>query len=150
MKTKECEVCGNDIPAESSHCRFCGSRQRTQHLAAGLREKIRTVNLKAGMPTVEEGLEQLRREIHSAKQSEVKLLRIIHGWGSSGRGGKLRDAVRRFLEVQKKAERIRSFLAGDKFARDGAAGSKLLSDYPELRRTERTDVNNPGITFVEL
>ncbi|MDI6809126.1 MAG: Smr/MutS family protein [Candidatus Eisenbacteria bacterium] len=150
MKTKECEVCGNEIPLDSLRCRFCGSQQRGQRWVAAPREKIRTVNLKAGMPTVEEGLERLICEIHRARQSEIKLLRIIHGWGSSGRGGKLRNAVRRFLQDQLKAKRIRSCLAGDKFARDGAAGSKLLADYPELRRTQRTDIENPGITFVEL
>jgi dsDNA-specific endonuclease/ATPase MutS2 len=92
---KECEVCGHEIADHASKCPFFEGLHR---LVAPTqpRVKVKTVNLEAGLPRVEEALIRLAREIANARQMKIRVLRIIHGWGSSGKGGKLRDACRAF------------------------------------------------------
>ncbi len=45
---------------------------------------IKTVNLKSDMPLVREALGRLERELGLARQNQTQLLKIIHGYGSTG------------------------------------------------------------------
>jgi hypothetical protein len=48
-----------------------------------------TLNLEAGFPTVDEVRRRLVSEVQSAKARGVRVIKVIHGWGSSGEGGKM-------------------------------------------------------------
>lgn len=146
---KDCDTCGNEIPDPAAVCRFCGSRQ-TPSARPLPREKIRTVSVKDAMPTVEEGLARLEAELARAKASGATVVRVIHGYGSSGKGGALRDACRAFLAREARAGRIRSFVPGDDYSRATVAGRNLMGKWPDLKAAERTDSGNPGITMVEV
>jgi len=146
---KDCETCGNEIPDIATTCRFCGTHQHTK-APAGSREKIRSVNVEAGLPSITEGLVRLEGDIMRAKQAGIRVVRVIHGWGSTGTGGKLRDACRAFLQRQLAAKRIRSIVHGDDYSRSAVSARELMSRWPDLKASERSDTNNPGITFVEL
>ena len=89
-------------------------------------------------------------DIMRAKQAGIRVVRVIHGWGSTGTGGKLRDACRAFLQRQLAAKRIRSIVHGDDYSRSAVSARELMSRWPDLKASERSDTNNPGITFVEL
>jgi len=45
------------------------------------------------MPSVQEALQRLEREMAVARQGKLALLKVIHGYGSSGAGGDIRVAV---------------------------------------------------------
>ena len=130
-------------------CRFCRSHQHVQFIAAQ-REKIRTVNIETGLPSALDALRRLENEIMRTRQAGVRVVRVIHGWGSTGIGGKLRDACRAFLTREIKAKRIKTMLPGDDYSTATVATRELIARYPDLRKSERSDTNNPGITFVEL
>ncbi len=49
--------------------------------------ECQAVNLEAGMPTVDVARIHLNMALCSAKANRVKVLKLIHGYGSSGRGG---------------------------------------------------------------
>ena len=149
MKTKDCETCGNPIPAASADCRFCGSRQNGGNQAKP-REKVRTVNLEAGMPTVEEALATLDARISRAMSDGVRLLRVIHGYGSTGRGGKIRAAWRAVLHRKLASRQASAVICGEDYLPASLAARDLVRRFPELKTSERTDADNPGITFVEL
>ena len=51
------------------------------------------VNLEAGMPTVDMARTHLNMTLRSAKANRVKVLKLIHGYGSSGKGGAIRADV---------------------------------------------------------
>ena len=52
------------------------------------------------MPLVCEALERLDRELSAARQEKAKLLKLIHGYGSTGAGGDIRIAAQnRLLEM---------------------------------------------------
>ena len=107
-------------------------------------------NLENGMPTVEQALERFRRRLSEASASGAKVLKVIHGYGSSGRGGKIRDAVRRELGRMLARGEVAAVVAGEEYSSTTIAGRDLLSRFKELKATERPDSSNHGITLVEL
>jgi len=145
-----CATCGNEKEA-GGRCPFCGA---WQSVATAIRPKERrsvaTVNLEQGLPLVEDALAKLDREIASARMRGVRLLRLIHGWGSSGSGGGIRAAVHERLASLLRSRKIRGFIPGDEYSEDTNRGRTLLTSYPSLRSSLRTDRENPGITFVEV
>ena len=147
-----CEVCGNDISSSCRRCPFCGAEQSGGR-AAPPRKGItppRNVNLEAGMPAVDEGMERLERALQEAGREGVRILRVIHGYGSTGSGGKLKKACRALLRRKTACKQIRSFLPGEDYSESTRAGKALIKRHPLLSRTEYMDRRNPGITFVEL
>jgi len=147
---KDCDTCGNEIPDTELQCRFCGTHQRLTRAQVRTGTGVRTVNIEANRPSVDEALERLENELVRARQSGVRVMRLIHGWGSSGTGGKLREACREFLQRQLAARKVKAAVAGDDYYQPTAGGRALMERCPSLRESERSDAQNPGITFVEL
>jgi len=54
---------------------------------------LKTLNLGAELPTVEEAHQQLLAEIRHAKQSAVIAVKIVQGYGCTWKGGALRGAL---------------------------------------------------------
>lgn len=108
------------------------------------------LNLEDGRPGVEEALRRLDMKLDTARMQGVKLLRVIHGYGSSGKGGALGDAVARRLRERQRQGRVRAFVWGGDWPDETAEARALLERRPLLRESLRTDRGNEGITFVEL
>ena len=51
-------------------------------------KSYRIVNLEAGMPTAADAMVLLGREIRLAKRHGLAAVKLIHGFGSTGKGGK--------------------------------------------------------------
>ena len=58
----------------------------------------RELNLELGWPTVDQALRRLDAELEAARKMNTPLMKLIHGYGSSGKGGRIRTASRRYLE----------------------------------------------------
>lgn len=148
---RSCDVCGNEIAESSGTCRFCGAQQRRlKRRCPGSKDRLRTVNLELGLPSVQEGCRRLEAELLQARQDGIQVLRIIHGWGSGGSGGKLREACRAVLNRKMAEGRIKLFLRGEEYSRAQIAGREQLEHYLELQKYERGDSGNPGITIIIL
>lgn len=52
-------------------------------------------------------------ELDAAKQGGVRVLKVVHGWGSSGEGGVLGPAIRRSLRLRVKEGRARLVVPGN-------------------------------------
>jgi len=113
-------------------------------------EKVRVLAIKSGMPTVEQAREVLNSEIDRAKGAGLLALKIIHGYGASGHGGRLRHAIRRSLRKRLKEGKIRLLVTGEQWAVTEEAARALLGECPELRRDADLNHYNEGITFVLL
>lgn len=146
---KDCETCGNEISDVATTCRFCNSAVSFR-AAQGSQPRIREINIKEGRPTVREGLDRLEFELERARRSGVRMVKIIHGYGASGVGGKLCIACRAYLSRQVSSGRIKRMIEGDGYSPTNPAGRALIQRFAALRRTCREDSGNPGITFVEL
>ena len=147
---KTCDVCGETISPRSTLCPYCETPQTPSPHAPAPGPPLRTLDVEAGLPTVDEALRRLETQLEHARADGVALLRIIHGWGSTtGGNGKIRAAVRQWLNRQLDLGRLRLVLYGDHFTHADPQGRDLLRRHPLLRPSERTDRQNPGITFVE-
>jgi hypothetical protein len=148
---KACSTCGNEIPNDESKCRYCGSDPSPgQSSGRTGEEKIKTINLKEGLLFVDEALATLSLELELARSQGDKILRVIHGYGSSGTGGRIKEAVIRELASLSRAGGVHAYVAGDRYSEHTRPGRDLLDRFPDLRSTLASDRHNPGITFVQL
>ena len=112
--------------------------------------KLREVNLELGMPFVEQAIKRLTFEIHHSKSQGFAVLKIIHGYGSSGTGGKIRTASRKYLKDLKEKGTIRDFIPGEKFTIFEEATRRAFAVCPPLREDRDLERYNNGVTFIVL
>ncbi len=113
---KTCRRCGNKIPDRARTCPYCDLQQHA-HPAVGpvaLRPKdeVKTINLKKGFPPVHEALQQMKYEIDKARSRGFRVVRLIHGYGSTGTGGKIKQAVREELAGMQHRGDVKRFVVG--------------------------------------
>ena len=109
-----------------------------------------TVNLEDGMPTVEQAQRRLTGELGRARGSGAKAVKLIHGYGSTGVGGKLRIGIRQFLGAKKRQNTIKTFVFGEEWDIFNEESRRLLEVCPDLSRDRDLGRGNPGITIVLL
>ncbi len=112
--------------------------------------KLSTANLELGRPTVEVALRNLSFEIRHARSVGCTVLKLIHGYGSSGTGGKIRDGVRRRLAEMAAKGQIRAMIPGEDFSIFNESTRRAFLACAELRRDSDLERANRGITLVLL
>ena len=100
------------------------------------------------MPLVREALQRLERELSLARQEKTKLLKIVHGYGSTGEGGDIRIAVQKSLVEMKQTGQIRGYIFGENWSKSDEATWKLLQSHVELKSDSDLGRRNRGITIV--
>jgi len=146
-----CDVCGNETDAGDSACRFCDSplepgpdTLKSDDVAH------RIVNIERGRPLVETALRKMDNELERARTERVRVVTLIHGYGSSGKGGKIRTECRKVLDYQLQQQKINAVIPGETFRKRNGSGKALMQRYPQLERICTADFANPGITIVVL
>ena len=143
----ECEVCGNTVDAEMQVCPFCNSKL-TFHKQATNPDEHRIINLERGMPLVKQALERLRNELYISKKQGVRVVTLIHGYGSTGKGGSIKREVRDQLNYLKHQKTISEVIAGEDFSKRSGPGKQLLRRFSFLANHRDLNRSNPGITLV--
>lgn len=115
-----------------------------------MRATIKTVILKDGMPSVEQARARLSGEIAAAQQSGLKMLKIVHGYGSTGVGGDLRFALQATLRQMAEKKQIRDCIFGENWRKADERTWELLKQMPELKSDADLGKGNKGITIVLL
>ena len=72
------------------------------------------VNLELGRPSADEALRRLEHELAAKRHLRAKAMKIIHGYGSSGKGGRIRTASRKYLRAAQEQGRIYAVLPGER------------------------------------
>jgi hypothetical protein len=151
---KICDFCGNPVENEATICRYCAAPLAISKAPLKLKTKTSIIiNLEDGKPFVKEALEKFEKELKKARAKNVGLIKIIHGYGSSGTGGKIKEALRTHLISLLSNNTIKGFIAGEhysKLTKASSSSQKIIDCYPELLETQHSDCYNPGISFVEL
>jgi hypothetical protein len=111
---------------------------------------IRTFNVEAGLPTLDEARRLVAAEIKHAKRELAKVLKVIHGYGSSGKGGTLSVGLRKSFGLRKKEGGIKDVIAGEDFSIFNQTVLAMLEAVPGLRRDPDLNGTNEGVTFVWL
>jgi hypothetical protein len=102
------------------------------------------------MPTASEALQHLERELARSRQAGSTLIKLIHGYGSSGAGGEIRIATqKRLVEMAGRGE-IRGCIFGENWAKSDEQAWALIKVRPELKQDPDLGNKNPGITIVVL
>lgn len=111
---------------------------------------IKTVILKEGMPGVEQARARLQTELRNARQNGVKVLKVVHGYGSSGVGGDLRISLQATLRQMTQQREINDCIHGEDWRTSDERSWALLKRMPELKTDSDLGKRNKGITLVVL
>jgi hypothetical protein len=95
-------------------------------------------------------LQRLDHELALARQQRIPLLKIIHGYGSSGAGGDIRIAVQKRLYELAEAGQVRGCIFGENWAKSDEAAWRLLQARAELKNDPDLGRRNEGVTIVVI
>lgn len=151
---QSCKICGNEIDSRAVQCPYCGSAQDNEkHDQFTPLKKVffqKTVNLESGLPTVKQALDKLQKEMLTASLEQIAVLTLIHGYGSSGKGGVIRLECRKTLEYLMGRGEVKMIVFGEDFNHRHPPVKQLLRRFPELSRHPHLNNRNKGITLVVL
>lgn len=108
---------------------------------------MREFDIKSDMPTVSEAGVRLS-EILRLCQGREKVIKIIHGYGSTGVGGAIKTAVHRTLRARKAAHTIRAFIPGEAIALLKGFDEDIAKFKPLIQSDSDFRKGNDGITYV--
>jgi ribosomal protein S9 len=113
-------------------------------------EPLATVNLEVGSPTVEEARQELKSALERCKNRKATVVKIIHGYGSSGLGGALRHGIRKSLLRRRKEGLVRAVVFGENWNIFDPMSRVLLEQHPSLGKDSDLCRSNPGVSIVLL
>ncbi len=111
---------------------------------------LKEVNIKSDMPTASDAVKRVTYNIRNGKSWGCGAIKIIHGYGSTGKGGKIRTETRRYLQEQKNKRYITDFIPGEDFSIFDEATRSAFCLCDDLRRDSDLERHNNGITIVIL
>ena len=111
---------------------------------------MKTVNLKEGMPQVHQALSRLAGELARAQAEGYGLVKLVHGYGSTGAGGEIRIAVQRNLREMSDHGQIRGCIFGENWSTSDEQTWTLLGSHADLKQDRDLGKQNRGITVVML
>ena len=109
---------------------------------------MRIVDIERGWPVVDQALVRLSQGLRLAKANREKAVKIIHGYGSSGKGGGIKQGALAFLEEKKKAGFIKDYCKGEEFTPYFNQGRRMVELAPHLKKDMDYGRQNDGITIV--
>ena len=112
--------------------------------------EIRILNLEEGKPLVHQALAHLEKELKLARTQGIAILKLIHGYGSTGAGGEIRIAVQKRLRELYEDGQIRACIFGEDWTPSHERTWALLKTQPGLKSDPHLGKRNLGITIVVL
>lgn len=111
---------------------------------------MKIVDLKSHMPLVQQALVQMDRELAVARQQGYRLVKLIHGYGSTGVGGEIRIAVQKRLRELNDQGQVQAYIYGENWAPSDEQTWTLTKANPGLKEDRDLGRKNQGITVVVL
>jgi hypothetical protein len=115
-----------------------------------MRSKVKRIDIKEGMPPVDVAMFYLQTEMNLSKKEGFKVLKVVHGYGSHGKGGSIKLAVRQFLKEAKRKGVITDYVPGEGWSSNKVLKMGLLEDAPELLLNLDGESYNLGVTIIIL
>lgn len=108
---------------------------------------VMTYDIKSDMPDRIEAGNRLRDILRLSKGKE-KVIKIIHGYGSSGTGGIIKRGVHKTLQQLQNNGQIRAYIPGESF--DRLMGfDEIIRTYSHLIKHDSDyKKGNDGITYI--
>ena len=109
------------------------------------------LNIKQDGPYVEEALDRLTEYLRKSLDLGVKAIVLIHGYGSSGQGGRIKWAIHEALENNRYSDRVAEYHFGEDVPYGSEAYHALLKRRPGLKAyLKRFKEGNAGMTVLLL
>lgn len=109
---------------------------------------MRSINLEDGRPNTLDAMNTLNNRIYSERATRARCVKIIHGYGSTGKGGAIRTACRQKLMEYKRRKVIKDYCPGESFGPFHEEGRRIVDAVPEVKSDIDWGRDNPGITIV--
>ena len=111
---------------------------------------MRLIDLKQDSPIVDYALAVTEIELEAAKKEGLVAVKVLHGYGSHGRGGAILVELRRQLQRWKKQKFIKDYFGGDKWNMFDPITLEILQKDKTIYGDEDLNKANPGITIIYL
>jgi len=100
---------------------------------------------------VEDALEQLADHLRKSMDLGIKAIVLIHGYGSSGEGGRIKWAIHEALKSNRYADRVEEYYFGEQVAFGSDSYRNLVRRRPGLKSyLKRFKEGNAGMTVLLL
>jgi hypothetical protein len=127
-------------------CRLCGSAETPEAITETL-----IFDLELGAPLVEEAIAKFEKYLEVASNAGFKTMLVIHGYGSSGKGGEIRKTLRDNLEHNFYSDRVVDYYLGEDLKEGNEPYTQLLKRRPSLQKQKTQFKNsNAGVTLLLL
>ncbi len=109
---------------------------------------LKKLNLKDFECSKEDACALLEIEIEMAKKEKCSVLKIVHGYGSSGKGGVILKEIRNNLFYLKRTKNIKDYFSGNEWTLSCLKTQEILKKNKYIYNDEDLNKNNPGITVI--
>ena len=110
----------------------------------------KVLNLKEYSPSIEQAIALFEINLESCRLEGVKVVKVIHGYGSHGVGGGICSTLRENLKTMKKNGQIKDYLLGTEWDISNPKCLKIFTKLKDCYNDEDVGRGNPGITIVVL
>ena len=111
---------------------------------------MKIVNIKEHMPDSGYAIHLLDEAIHDNTVMGENVIIVVHGYGSHGVGGVIKNSVVQHLQKLRKEGKIIDFVQGEHWGDSNDLKVKLCMLYPELILSSQLYNQNSGVTVVWL
>lgn len=111
---------------------------------------MEVANIEKFMPTVYQAEILVKNNLETYRRKGVKAFKIIHGYGSTGKGGALRTGLRDYLTQLKRAKIIADFIPGENWSVFNETTRKVLDLDNSFRKDSDLGKMNAGITIIVI
>ena len=100
---------------------------------------------------MEDALDRLTDYLRKSLEIGIKAIVLIHGYGSSGEGGRIKWAIHDALENNRYSDKVEEYYFGEEVPFASEAYHALLKRRPGLKRyLKRFKEGNAGMTVLLL
>ena len=110
--------------------------------------KYTEINIKQNMPIVADAMRYMQDALLRLKKEKYEVVLIVHGYGSTGKGGAICNKARQWLKAQERAGKFKQVIFGEDFTLFNFKALELKNKCRELQQL--LSVCNNGVTVVEL
>lgn len=111
---------------------------------------MRVVNIKKDNPNVDYALYLIDEEIRYSRATGNRVIVVIHGYGSHGTGGAIKDGVKSYLPNLKKSGVIVDFVHGENWGDLNPTKKMIESIDPQIILNENLYLINSGVSVILL
>ena len=109
---------------------------------------IRVVNIKKDSPNSDYALFLLDEEIKYSRAIGNRAIVVIHGYGSHGQGGVIKESIKEYLPNLKKKHIITDYVFGENWGETNETRKYMCQICPELILQENLQSLNSGVSVI--